>query len=302
MSDKNAQNYGILPMSMGKYLYESVKQRTKYQLMLMIFANEQTIDYAKAYAGYDKDGKLDMNSGIVSLFIDEANDAAEHAGKAIMQDSYSSLIQGVVGLGATALSIGSLIPSKVETGLNANLENVQSLQKRLNEPMNEELGIGKPIEELENPISQKIDELANVGGDAFDKQQVLEDRRLQNDAIDAAKCDPEKKAQIEKNLEKRLQDLKRTQNRQADGTNQKINLYSMVQRTAEGIAEIAPKTKKARYNKEQQQEQAASQVLQNVEQKQSSITQQQQQQAKEYQQAALSEAASYGQMVQTRAG
>ncbi len=312
------EKYGLLPMSMGKFLYAATKQRTQYELELMKFANEQAINYAEAYAGYDADGKLDAQSGVVGEYLSAANKAAENAGDVYRQDAINSLIQACVG---TVAIVGTGIMYKMtsDSALDADIKDATAMQKDLNAPskvdveqQEEAENANKEQNTLTPAVKQKLDDWSEVGGSKFKNYEKLE-KNLQGKELDEANANkelnakaiehaksPEYKAKIQKNLDEYVKELNEQKRALSQKFNNFIQTANMIQPDLIAIGQTRQGFVKADDQTTADKQQAAAQVLNSAAQKQSSFIDTQQQEAQQFKQAADADAASYGQLQQTR--
>lgn len=303
-------------MSMGALLYKAMSKMSKYELELMKLANNQAINYAKSYAGYDKDGKLDINAGVVGLYLNSATSAANEAGKALREDAKNALIQACVGGAVMAGMAGGALMTR-SGDLDEQIEDTKGMQKAFSDGPNgadtELMDVNAKEAGRDVNVQAKIDDW-KAGGDQLknfevpktrgmssqEEAKIDEQNQFNKKCVEQAKASPTDKAEIKKKIEERLQNL----NQQKDLLSRKFQgIVQSLQALSPSFTaafQTSHMFDKAAAQAASQIGQADAQVLSSSQQQQEKFITTQQQDAESFKQAADAAATGYGQIVQTR--
>jgi hypothetical protein len=111
---------GVIAMSMGGTLYESLSLMASYDMTIQQQYLEYQQDLAKA------------NVGIVNNYLTTSIDAANEQAQATRNQAYGELASGCIGLATFGASTGAILKSG-DPVTQSKLEDAQSFQKELNE-------------------------------------------------------------------------------------------------------------------------------------------------------------------------
>ncbi len=288
-------NYGPNAMSLGGLLYESLSLMSSYEMKMQQAELSFLEDQAEA------------QTGIVKNFLNVSIDAAKESADALQDEAIGNLVGGAAGLGGAIFSITSLYRSDSETQELFN--DAKSFQKELNTSSPSQLEIQDTQEENElqtlnsDQVPSKIRDWASGDKSKLEGFANSGDKDLNIAAVNQLKTsrssadyDTVSKNVSDHidNLQKRLDSFQTKLGQQVQASNQ---LTQAMSTTSQGGAEVW----KAKETQLSQSDSARAQVIQQEIQQWNSSEAQTLQAAQEFGQAALTVAAAFGQITQTRA-
>jgi hypothetical protein len=303
-----APQNGVAFMSQAGFLYEAMCTMASYDQQVMRDWIAQQQNSAKAYAGYDANGHLDQNAGVVAAFMNASEEAADASANSIRMDAASSGISAITG----GIGLAATIKGPNTSELQAQKDDALALQKELNTgdhgpSLVAKEGLTSENGALQEKINGRIQDWAgdkskipNFGG-KVDGEVNLGEAFLNKQVANHAKASPENYDKICKNNNERIESFDKQIQQMVTEHNTRTQHWKMATDALSGAAQSGTQAVKANYQSDAGKKTADAEVLKQLQSQVVGNISNAQQQAASFQQAADAIASGFGQITQTRA-